>query len=201
MSLLHFEYGEHLFLLQRKLFAVHTPLSLSLSLTARACAHTHTPPRPHAHIIVCGIFFGPFSMSLIFPCLFLCESLFRLGKSVCFVKAICNSERKTNTISRNARYIKKEIRFFFSFMVECNKLCSTIFFFHTVPFTMKVLMCLQKLREETQRAATERAKLENILMEKQLELEALNKEIETQRTEKDGLEKRVTEVLHTWTSW
>ncbi|XP_030471618.2 nuclear-pore anchor isoform X1 [Syzygium oleosum] len=56
----------------------------------------------------------------------------------------------------------------------------------------------QKLREETQRAATERAKLENILMEKQIELEALNKEIETQRTEKYGLEKRVKELIERW---
>ncbi|KAI3414928.1 TPR_MLP1_2 domain-containing protein [Psidium guajava] len=53
----------------------------------------------------------------------------------------------------------------------------------------------QKLREETQRAATAHAKLENILMEKQIELESLDKQIETQKTEKDGLEKRVTELI------
>ena len=45
------------------------------------------------------------------------------------------------------------------------------------------------------------AKLENMLMEKQIELESLIKEIEMHRIENDRLEKRVAEVLHTKIVW
>lgn len=53
----------------------------------------------------------------------------------------------------------------------------------------------------TQKARVETEKLEILLRERQIEVEACKKEIEMQKVEKDHLEKRVCEVLHVGTAY
>ncbi|KAL5746674.1 hypothetical protein ACOSP7_027820 [Xanthoceras sorbifolium] len=53
----------------------------------------------------------------------------------------------------------------------------------------------QKLREVAQKARAACDNLENLLRDKQIEVEACKKEIELQRMEKENLEKRVSELL------
>lgn len=51
------------------------------------------------------------------------------------------------------------------------------------------------MREVAQKTKSDCDNLENLLRERQIEIEACNKEIEKQRMEKENLEKRVSEVL------
>ncbi|CAK7326022.1 unnamed protein product [Dovyalis caffra] len=53
----------------------------------------------------------------------------------------------------------------------------------------------QKLREVAQNAKAQSDKLESLLREKQIEVEACKKEIEMDKVEKDRLEKRISELL------
>jgi len=57
------------------------------------------------------------------------------------------------------------------------------------------------LREVTQKSSVETEKLESLLREREIEVEACKKEIEMQKVEKDRLEKRVCEVFHVGTAY
>lgn len=57
--------------------------------------------------------------------------------------------------------------------------------------------CAQKYRDEAQKAKVDAEKYENLLMEKQLEFDACQKEVEMLRIEINHLNNRINEVFIT----